>query len=203
MPTSQQTDANRHNAQHSTGPRTEDGKARSSMNALKTGLHARSILLPGEDPSELEALISEYHQHHRPPTPERRALCDKLARGEWVGRRLSKIEVQLFEYEISMISRPQAECLLGQAYARCSSDLSRLQRYITAHDREYLRNLQMLRLLESQDQVASEPNPLDCPLPADSAPPRTPACHSCDITRLWSARPKIRTWSAQTGRLSA
>ena len=37
---SRQVEANRRNAQLSTGPRTRDGRARSSMNALVTGLYA-------------------------------------------------------------------------------------------------------------------------------------------------------------------
>jgi hypothetical protein len=48
--------ANRANAQESTGPRSAEGKAASRFNALKHGLDARSIVLPGEDPEEYAAL---------------------------------------------------------------------------------------------------------------------------------------------------
>ena len=40
--------ANRANAQKSTGPRTEEGKAISSQNALKHGVYSRSDILDGE-----------------------------------------------------------------------------------------------------------------------------------------------------------
>lgn len=40
--------ANRANAQQSTGPRTEEGKQRSSQNSLKHGVTAKSDVLPGE-----------------------------------------------------------------------------------------------------------------------------------------------------------
>ena len=49
-------DANRANAQHSTGPCTDEGKAISSMNAVKTGLTGRTVLLTADD-----AVI--YQQH--------------------------------------------------------------------------------------------------------------------------------------------
>ena len=49
MSTAAQVTANLANAQHSTGPRTETGKAASSQNALKHGLTAKTVLLPGED----------------------------------------------------------------------------------------------------------------------------------------------------------
>jgi len=41
---------NRANAQNSTGPRTEPGKQRSSLNALGHGLTAQTAVLPSEDP---------------------------------------------------------------------------------------------------------------------------------------------------------
>jgi hypothetical protein len=49
MSTPSQIAANQANAQLSTGPRTEPGKAASSLNALKTGLTGRTILLPSDD----------------------------------------------------------------------------------------------------------------------------------------------------------
>jgi len=49
MPTQAQIDANRRNAQHSTGPKTEAGKAKSSRNATRFGLFAtNACILPGE-----------------------------------------------------------------------------------------------------------------------------------------------------------
>jgi hypothetical protein len=40
---------NRANAQHSTGPRTSEGKRRSSMNAMRHGLTSQVIVMPDED----------------------------------------------------------------------------------------------------------------------------------------------------------
>ena len=47
-----QHEANIRNAQHSTGPKTEEGKAAVRMNALTWGLRAKSFLITGEDPAE-------------------------------------------------------------------------------------------------------------------------------------------------------
>ena len=52
MTSEKQRKANRQNAKKSTGPRTEDGKASTSQNALKHGLLARDAVLPGEDPAD-------------------------------------------------------------------------------------------------------------------------------------------------------
>ena len=47
---SKKTLANRENAQHSTGPTTDAGKAASSLNNLRHGLTARGfIVLPGQE----------------------------------------------------------------------------------------------------------------------------------------------------------
>ena len=47
-------EANRRNSQKSTGPRTEQGKQRSSLNATKYGIRAETLVLPGEDPQVLD-----------------------------------------------------------------------------------------------------------------------------------------------------
>jgi hypothetical protein len=49
-----QIQANRLNAQKSTGPRTAEGKERASQNAVKHGLLAREAVIAGEDPAEFE-----------------------------------------------------------------------------------------------------------------------------------------------------
>jgi hypothetical protein len=60
MATAAQIAANRANSQKSTGPRTPEGKAASRFNALKHGLDAASILLPGEDPDAYDRMVADY-----------------------------------------------------------------------------------------------------------------------------------------------
>jgi len=47
------TSANRRNAQRSTGPKTQEGKALVSRNTVKHGFLSRETLLPDEDGSAL------------------------------------------------------------------------------------------------------------------------------------------------------
>jgi hypothetical protein len=55
---------NRLNAQKSTGPRTQEGKQKSSLNALRHGLTSHLRVLPGEDPElyqlHLRTFLDEY-----------------------------------------------------------------------------------------------------------------------------------------------
>jgi hypothetical protein len=53
-----QINANRQNAQHSTGPRTPEGKARSAANSLKDGFHSSRLVIP----EEMRAEFDEYRQ---------------------------------------------------------------------------------------------------------------------------------------------
>ena len=60
--------ANRANAQKSTGPRTEAGKARSRANAVKHGLTGTGIALPGEDAAAIEATFLQAQEEFAPTT---------------------------------------------------------------------------------------------------------------------------------------
>ena len=84
MPTEAQINANRRNAQKSTGPKSPEGKAASALNALKSGIDAWSHIIPGEDPAELEALTAAFHLHYQPVDPTQLALVDTLISTEWI-----------------------------------------------------------------------------------------------------------------------
>ena len=68
MATAAQINANRKNAQKSTGPKTENGKARARLNALTHGLSARTVIpvLPHEDPKKLEERIRTWTEDWQP-----------------------------------------------------------------------------------------------------------------------------------------
>ena len=62
------------NASHSTGPKSPEGKARSSRNALRHGLTAEVLALPGDDPRDIQELKDAYIAAHQPETPDECAL---------------------------------------------------------------------------------------------------------------------------------
>ncbi len=87
--------ANRANAQHSTGPRTEEGKARVSLNAVKTGLTGRTVLLPSEEAAPYQALMAEYEKSLQPAGVEERALVQSLVDCRWRLDRIPGLEMAL------------------------------------------------------------------------------------------------------------
>ena len=87
--------ANRANAQHSTGPRTEEGKAKVSLNAVKTGLTGRTVLLSSEEAAPYQALILEYEKALQPVGVEERALVQSILDCRWRLDRIPGLEMAL------------------------------------------------------------------------------------------------------------
>ena len=160
MSTLRQIEANRLNAQKSSGPTSVAGKAASRFNALKTGIDAKSNVIPGEDASLLETLAAEYHERFRPSAPEQRFLVDSLVAAEWMSRRLRKIEAQLWQHEMAegiRLDRLNTKWPIGRLFSRNVSDLTRLQRRIDSTDRLYHRALEKLERLQAAPALAPAP----------------------------------------------
>jgi len=86
---------NRSNAQHSTGPRTEPGKHRSSLNALRHGLTAASPVLPTEDPIAYETHRRQFLDEYQPATPTETQLVQELIDTSWRLNRIPLLEAQI------------------------------------------------------------------------------------------------------------
>src|ERR1700694_979777 len=86
---------NRANAQHSTGPRTEAGKQRSSLNALRHGLTAQTAVLPTEDPAAYQRHIQQFLDEYQPATPTETQLVHDLANTAWRLNRIPLLEADL------------------------------------------------------------------------------------------------------------
>ena len=157
MATLKQIEANRLNAQKSTGPRSAEGKAASSMNALKSGIDAESHLIRGEDPDALETLTAEYYQRFRPVTPEQRHYVDTLIRDDWQLRRLAKADAQIWEYKMETAFKLDENSPLGQSFHNASGVFIRLQRRIDAAERSYKSALHELERLQSTPPPAPQP----------------------------------------------
>jgi hypothetical protein len=87
--------ANRRNSRHSTGPRTDSGKQRSSINALRHGLTAASAVLPSEDRAAYDAHRRGFFDEYRPTTPTETQLVQELADTSWRLNRIPLIEADV------------------------------------------------------------------------------------------------------------
>jgi hypothetical protein len=174
MATERQIEANRRNAQKSTGPSSVEGRAVSRCNAVKTGIYAKSTIIPGEDPAQLEALTADYHRQFQPATPLARFLVDSLVDAEWQLRRFRTIEAQLWLHESDSVRKccnVEEDRTLGLAFIRRVDVFTRLQRRIDAAQRTYARALKQLQGLDADlDAAPAEPETCQAPLASLPAP---------------------------------
>ena len=92
MTTDEQIAANQANAKKSTGPRTEEGKANSKMNAVTHGLLSQYTVMSGEDADQFEALRTMLCEEFKPVGGYEETLVDDLAGHYWRLARLLRIE---------------------------------------------------------------------------------------------------------------
>lgn len=164
MATERQTEANRHNAMKSTGPKTTGGKASVSRNALKHGLRASTMaLLHDEDPKALDELRDALGSELRPSTALQHALFDLLVGKLWRLMRVARIEKDILEKEAAEdkwdivpnfgpdgLELPGTGGVLGRAFSRTvfsKEMLTQVQRYETSLERG------LLRLLSRYDEL--------------------------------------------------
>ena len=88
--------ANRENAQHSTGPRTPQGKQRSSLNATRHGLTSQVVVLPHEDMQAYLAFHQEALKLWAPRGVLEQRLVQRLVDTEWRVNRCPSLEHGLF-----------------------------------------------------------------------------------------------------------
>jgi hypothetical protein len=159
MATQAQINANRLNAQKSTGPRSVEGKTSTRFNALKSGINALSLVIPGENPEDFEALTRSFHEQFRPVNPLEAHFVETLARCSWTSRRLRVIEAQTIN---AMLREEDAPNPLGAAILRDAEGpnaLDKIYRHQNAQERAFHRALKELRLLQADRPPEPEPEP--------------------------------------------
>ena len=96
MATDAQIAANQKNAQLSSGPTSDTGKAKSSLNAVKTGLTGRTVLLPGDDAVLYEAHVADFFKRFEPTADDERNLVQSLADTDWRLFRIPALEMGIY-----------------------------------------------------------------------------------------------------------
>jgi len=136
-------DANRRNAQKSTGPNTPKGRGWSSRNSLKHGLCASRLLISGTGNGELNQLLTELREYYEPETLEQEIWIQRLAMELWRQQRG-------LDYEFHQLERDRGKNLLFQP------PILNLLRYQAASNRNLAEALKELERLKTELQ-SSEP----------------------------------------------
>lgn len=156
-------EANRANAQLSTGPTTPEGKARSAQNARKHGLLSRAAVMPDDDPATFatfaDALLSEL----RPEGAQQELLADRVVCQAWRLRRAVMLDGAMWSYERDSAARDlagrSAPHALGIAVKRsvAANAPFMLSRYETAIERSMFVALAELRRLQAERPAHGAP----------------------------------------------
>jgi hypothetical protein len=157
MISEKQLEANRRNAQSSTGPRTIEGKAQSSRNNLRHGLTGQINILPTEDREAHDAFCNELSDSLKPETPMERQLAQCVAEDSWRLNRARAIENNMFalghEGERREIHIALADARTFQAQA---NQFQLLTIYEQRINRNLQRNLKQLHELQAERKARRE-----------------------------------------------
>jgi hypothetical protein len=170
--------ANAANAQYSTGPRTPEGKTRSSQNASKHGLTAREVIIAAGEQEEFHDLLADYEADVKPQGAIQQTLFNQLVAAAWNLRRIGRMESEL-------CGEASHQELL--ANHDLQNQLDRLARHHTRIERCFHRCLKQLKTLQTNAVIQSS---LPAPL-RKNAPPLSSANEIAKRTQYLEAHDPI------------
>jgi hypothetical protein len=145
--------ANRENAQKSTGPVTPEGKAKSSLNAVKHGLTGAAVMFANADEAKnYGSHVKDYERQFQPVGREESALVQSIADIRW---RLATIPV----LELGVIAFGSAEIIdTNPDYWTKPENQTKLVLEVRRCHEKELRNLQLQenRLARRREREAAE-----------------------------------------------
>jgi hypothetical protein len=150
--------ANKANAQHSTGPRTEAGKQRTRLNALRHGLIGHTVVLPSEDHAAYQRHSQSFLDEYQPKGATETQLIQSMIDSSWRINRAAAVETNLFSLGITEMEdripagQPDADSALAMAMAfrEHSRAFAQISIYSQRLARQFERALEQLRALQEE-----------------------------------------------------
>jgi hypothetical protein len=154
MASTTQLTANQANAHHSTGPRTDEGKARVSQNALRHGLTARHLVIRDDEHEEFDALLNSLSSELDPQGAIETVAFHELLHAAWSLHRFRRIEAEASRGTVEDFTDPATTAVLD----RLSRYQARAQRawQKALHELRVLQTNRALRALKLDEQEAAE-----------------------------------------------
>jgi hypothetical protein len=140
-----QINANQSNAQHSTGPRTAEGKARVAQNAVRHGLTSRRLVIRDDEREEFDALQESLVAELDPQGAVETVTFREILHAAWNLARFSRIEAE--------VSTGTAEDFTNDA---TTTVLDRLGRYQARAQRSWYKGLAELRKLQTNRALRAQ-----------------------------------------------
>ncbi len=149
------------------GPKTEQGKAVSRLNALKHGLLSKAVLLESEDAETLAELTTDMRTEFDPHGPLEEMLVDRIASCYWRLRRAVWVEKNAMDWyeedEDAFVVMPETDEQIARKRIKNTignDSIEKVLRYETAIERS------MFRALHELERLQAKRNGKDTPIPA-------------------------------------
>jgi len=160
-----QHEANRKNAQHSTGPKTPEGKEAIRFNALTYGLRTRASILPDENAAEYSQLWDELEAEWQPQTRTERLYLETMVTSQWLLKRVAESEQKVYVF----IAFGEQQFKMLAYVAKQRAQLERSFRTAIADMQQSQKERQALQPRPSQTAQPAKPAP--APRPAEPPAP--------------------------------
>ena len=172
MPISdKQLEANRRNAQLSTGPRTPEGKARSAMNGFANPFTGLTEVMTREDALARHAFIRDYVADWAPQGAIERQMATTLALDNWRLNRIKTVEENIFAWGQTVNPGVRVESEFekienalthANSYLVHANRINQISLYESRLNRCIARNTELLlarQAMRRQNQPAAEHEP--------------------------------------------
>ena len=147
MSTPHRIEINRENAQHSTGPKTQAGKQRSSLNALRHGLTGQIVVMPTEDLQAYQSHLNSFNDEYHPKGATQAHLVQALADASWRLNRVAALETNLLS--LAAVGDPLADAMaIAASLESQSKALANLSMHSQRLSRQFERTVAQLRDLQ-------------------------------------------------------
>lgn len=197
--------AARRNGAKSNGPKTPEGKARSSRNALKFGLTSEIAVLPNETKREFKQLHAAFVNRFGPRDAAELALVEQMISLTWRQRRYWKIEDFVLylqtQKDWKWEKRDWEELSEDGHYAEAFENLGRkgtlhdLVRYENSLRRQFERTLTLLLKFRGTEEKTAKRTQADGPSSVRKATPAEPLTDSSPKTSAVKTNPRRRARS--------
>ena len=166
-----QQEANRKNAQHSSGPKTPEGKAAIRFNALTYGLRTCATILERENAADYSQLWDELEADWQPQTRTERCYLETMVTSQWLLKRVAESEQQIYVYiafgeerfkMLGYVAKQRAQ--LERSFRTAIADMKQSQKERQA--RPQPQPVQTTSTAKSPPTPVSEPAEPDAPQPA-------------------------------------
>jgi hypothetical protein len=155
MATQPQTIANAANAQFSTGPRTGEGKAKSSRNAITHGFTTGVLMIPPADRAEFDAFEKALTEDMKPEGALEMDAMREFRDAAWRLRQIRKCTCDLFDkHNEDPLTHPETAAAIGQLTRyRAAAEMSLHRALNTFRDLQTTRLGRIVHLAKSENEA--------------------------------------------------